>query len=48
MDMTGAVLYLKGVPAISRPQPPAVPSTQLELARVINNWGIAPTSCRRR
>ena len=42
MDMTGAVLYLKGVPAISRPQPPAVPSTQLELARVINNWGIAP------
>ncbi len=42
MDMTGAVLYLKGVAAISRPQPPAVPSNQLELARVSNRWGIAP------
>jgi hypothetical protein len=43
MDMSGAVLYLKGVSAISRPQVPAVPSNQLELARVINNWGVAPT-----
>lgn len=42
-DTSGAVLYLKGVSAVSRPQPPAVPSTQLELARVINAWGIAPT-----
>jgi hypothetical protein len=42
MDMSGAVLYLKGVAAISRPQPPVVPSTQLELARVVNQWGIPP------
>lgn len=42
MDMSGAVLYLKGVAAISRPQPPSVPSTQLELAQVVNKWGIAP------
>ncbi|QPC87144.1 DUF4815 domain-containing protein [Mesorhizobium sp. NBSH29] len=42
MDMSGAVLYLKGVAAISRPQPPVVPSTQLELARINNKWGIAP------
>lgn len=42
MDMSGAVIYLKGVAAISRPQPPAVPSNQLELARVVNKWGVAP------
>jgi hypothetical protein len=42
IDMSGNILYLKGVSAISRPQPPRVPTTQLELARVINRWGIPP------
>lgn len=39
---TGEAIYIKGVAAISRPQPPTIPSTYLELARVENLWGIKP------
>lgn len=43
MDMFGQVVYLKGVSAISRPRRPSISSTHLEIAQVINRWGIAPT-----
>ncbi|MBN8243314.1 DUF4815 domain-containing protein [Nitratireductor aquimarinus] len=43
MDQSGMLTYVKGNSALSRPRPAIIPSTHLELARVINRWGIAPT-----
>ncbi|MEC9247313.1 MAG: DUF4815 domain-containing protein [Pseudomonadota bacterium] len=43
MDQSGLLTYVKGNSALSRPRSAIIPSTHLELARVINRWGIAPT-----
>ncbi len=42
MDMTGAMVYVAGVSAVSRPRPPVVASTMIELARIANDWGRKP------
>ncbi|TIT29269.1 MAG: DUF4815 domain-containing protein, partial [Mesorhizobium sp.] len=38
LDRNGAVVYLKGIPAIEQPQPPAPPATLLPLCVVENDW----------
>lgn len=43
LDQTGAVVYLKGLSAPQQAQPPAVPKTVVNLARVINDWFGTPT-----
>lgn len=42
MDTTGALVYVSGVSAVSRPRPPVVSATMIELARVANDWGRKP------
>ncbi|OKP66775.1 DUF4815 domain-containing protein [Ensifer adhaerens] len=42
MEPGGSIVYIKGTSAISRPRPPVVPTTRLELARIHNSWGIPP------
>ena len=43
LDPGGSVVYLKGLSAPSQPQPPAVPKTVVNLARVSNDWFGTPT-----
>lgn len=38
----GSLNYMEGVSATVRPRAPIVPKGHLELARVVNKWGIAP------
>ncbi|PRD42331.1 DUF4815 domain-containing protein [Phyllobacterium phragmitis] len=42
MEPTGQLVYIKGTSATSRARPPVVPGNRLELARVVNKWGVAP------
>ncbi|TIV59971.1 DUF4815 domain-containing protein [Mesorhizobium sp.] len=38
LDRDGNVVYLKGIPAVEQPQPPAPPATLLALCVVENDW----------
>ncbi|WJI45108.1 DUF4815 domain-containing protein [Mesorhizobium sp. C120A] len=38
LDRDGNVVYLKGIPAIEQPQPPAPPATLLALCVIENDW----------
>jgi len=43
LDAAGNVVYLKGLSAPTRPQPPQVPKTLLSLATIYNDWFGTPT-----
>lgn len=38
LDKEGNVVYLRGLPAPTQPQPPAVPKSVVNLAQVYNDW----------
>ncbi|AZO67695.1 DUF4815 domain-containing protein [Mesorhizobium sp. M6A.T.Cr.TU.016.01.1.1] len=38
LDRNGLIVYLKGIPAVEQPQPPAAPATLLPLCVVENDW----------
>ncbi|MBM7330781.1 DUF4815 domain-containing protein [Agrobacterium sp. S2] len=42
MDMTGSMVYVTGTSAVSRPRPPIVSDSMIELARISNDWGQKP------
>ncbi|SBW14322.1 hypothetical protein BR10RB9215_C11148 [Brucella sp. 10RB9215] len=42
MDMSGAMVYVTGVSAVSRPRPPVISEAMIELARIGNDWGRKP------
>lgn len=42
MDMTGSMVYVTGTSAVSRPRPPIVSDSMIELARISNDWGQRP------